>query len=394
MPAYLNSYSVTRGSRGVERPLRLVFPLLVLGAAIYACPGLAHPPDPGAPAVAGGAVELAGTDGTSPDEPSSAAFTSSDEDYAQATVFLRTRGWERAIPLLRSAAGKDPGSLPILLDLSRALAFTGHREEALGLLGPLPRRERGSARATLVQRIRLLSRLFLTNSDFQLYQDGLNLVLLGKYKPAKDRLERALDQEPGNVEVLTRLGQCLELDGDHEGAVRRLRQAGSLDPYEPEIHLWLGRALAKRGDAGDSLVELRAAIKDLPGSETAVLWLAETLESQGQKDRALQALEEDLRRHPTHVRSLILESRLKLQDSPSNDSRTGWTVRKNLQLALSRLQPYFDGNPDPDEGLDPVGSLGVDLRPSEGDLRKEIDHWMGEAESRINLSPQPAVSAS
>lgn len=394
IPAYLNIYSVARGLRRVERPLLASLALWALGGAILASPGAARardrkPRNPAGPAVPS---SISGSDRALGEEADGSAVargrtsTSAEEDYSRAIPLLRARDWERSIPFLRSALGKDPESAPITLDLARALAFTGHRVEALRLLNPLLSRESGAVRESLIRRIRLLSTLFLKNEDFQIHQDGVNLMLLHKYKPARERLERALEREPGNVEVLTRLGQCLELDGDHDAAIQRLREAQSLNPYEPEIHLWAGRAMERAGDPRGALVELRAAGKELPSSELAAIWIAEALEAQGRPDRAIESLESDLRRYPTHVQSLIAESRLRLQDSSAGDIQSAWMARKDLQLALSRLEPYLagglDGNARPDFG----GGLVVDLRPPEADLRKEIDHLMSEAQSRIDAA--------
>jgi Flp pilus assembly protein TadD len=319
------------------------------------------------------------------------------DEYAEAKQLMSDRKWVEAVVLLRSALKKSPHSAQLEMDLTKALAYSGRREEALAVLSQIINRKGGASSKELVQRARVLSRFFLTNTTFQIHQDGVNLVLIGKYRAAREKFEKAIEGDPANVETLTRLGQCLVLDGDMDSAAERLRTARRLNPYEPEIHLWLGHALHERGEMRDALVELKSAYQDMPSSELAAIWYADALYASGQKQAAIQVIEDDSRRHPNHVAALILLSRFRLLSASMSDSRVAWQARKELQLALSRLPLYVTSAADAmavpthlvtnsvasARTIDPMGDLGLDLRRPESELKRDIEKLMEEVENRI-----------
>jgi tetratricopeptide (TPR) repeat protein len=142
--------------------------------------------------------------------------------------------------------------------------------------------------------------MFLSNESFQGYQDGVNLLNNGKFRPARDRFEKALGQEPDNVEILIRIAQCLLLEQDEDSAAERLKLARKLNPFEPEIRLWLGRAMHRRGELRKAIAELRVAHQELKGSELAPTWYAEALLASGQRASAISVLEKDVQEYPFH----------------------------------------------------------------------------------------------
>ena len=128
-------------------------------------------------------------------------------------------------------------------------------------------------------------------------------MMVRKYRAARDKFEKSLEQEPANVESLIRLGQCLVLEGDYDSASERgLRLARRLNPYEPEVQLWLGPTSHQRGELGEALEQLRTAYQDQPTSEVASIWLAETLVALGSRDQALQLLKDNVKQRPDNVR--------------------------------------------------------------------------------------------
>jgi tetratricopeptide (TPR) repeat protein len=317
---------------------------------------------------------------------------------------MRQKKWVEAVVILRAVQRRLPGDRALPLDLARALAYSGRREEALNVLVQLVSQEKGERRKALIRKIKVFSRFFLTNSTFQIYQDGVNLMLADKYHAALDRFEKALEQDPANAEILTRLGQSLVLEGDYDSAAERLRLARRLDPYEPEIQLWLGRALQQRGEVGEGLEELRAAYPQIPFSETAVIWYATALFSSGQKAQAMQLLESDLDHQPRHLRALVELSRLRLSSANAGDTAAAWQARKDLQVALSRIGDYYSSAPtapivvvtdttgenEATEALSGASVTADDLtinpKVSQADLKKEIGNLLAEADSRIQES--------
>jgi len=227
----------------------------------------------------------------------------------------------------------------------------------------------------------VISRLFLTSATFQTFQEGMNLLMARKFRPARDRFEKALEQEPDNIEILTRVGQCLVLDKDFDSAAERLRFAKRLNPYEPELRVWLGRSMHQRGEIREAIEELRLAHLELRGSELAPVWLAEAQFSFGQKPLAIQTLEEDIKEQPYHIESLLAVARLRIQTA-TRETQTLWNARKDLQLALSRLESYktFDSR-----GY-PGNELTLDLRRTPDEIKSEADKLLQQIENRIEQS--------
>jgi len=305
----------------------------------------------------------------------------SEPSLLEARKLLDKKKWSEAAVAFRLLLKNDSSSPSILTGLSTALTYSGKRAEALELLGQAVGRAHGSQRVMLIRRTRVLSKLFLTNDTFKIYQEGLNLMFAKKYRSAKDRFEKALSEESDNVEILTRLGQSLLLENAAENAVERLQAAKKLNPFEPEVRLWLGRAHHQRGALNEALPELRAALSDLPGSELPPVWLAETLSSLGQTSSAIRVLTNDTKTWPYHVLSLIMSARFRAQLAHT-DSQILWAARKDLQLALSRLDQYM--SPD---ALSHEGDLGLDLRRPIGETKAEIQKLLQQIQGRLDESP-------
>ncbi len=283
-----------------------------------------------------------------------------------ARELLAKKKWAEAAIVLKRIVRQSPDALSAQFDLGRALVYSGRREEALSGLIQQAGKEKGARREAIVRRVQVTSRLFLTNETFQAFQEALGQLEGKKYRIAQERFEKLLKQEPDNVEVLVRLGQSLLLQGDYDSAAERLRLARKLNPFDPQIHLWLGRVLFQRGELTEAIQELKSAAQGMKGSELAPLWYAEALASVGQRPAAIQFLEEDTRAYPFHLQGLVLLARFRRFQSP-RDVQTLWTVRKDLQLALSRFEKYEALV----TGSAKEGDLGVDLR-SPARLKEEI----------------------
>lgn len=297
-------------------------------------------------------------------------------DYREAQDLISKKKWVEAAIVLRKIHKEEPEFVPAAVDLARALVYSGRREEALSVLTQAAGREKGSRKQVLLRRASVISRLFLTKEASHTFQEGMNLMLAKKYRQAKDSFEKILEVEPDNVEILTRLGQALILLGDMDSAAERLRLARRLNMHEPEVQLWLGRALHQRGEITEALTHLKSALQGLPGSELAPLWYAEALVSSNQRPAALQVLEYDLKTQPMHIRSIVQLARLRFQ-APIRDPQALWTVRKDLQVALSRYPRYISP-----ESVGFESDLGLDLREP-NDLKSEIEGLLQKVDFRI-----------
>lgn len=301
-------------------------------------------------------------------------------DYSEAKILLKQHKWEEAAIILHSVLKKSPDFFPGAIELARALIYLGRREEALTLLSQTAAKQPANRKSAFLARSRVLSRMFLTQKTFQVYQDGINLLQQEKYRSARERFEKALEVEPDNVEILTRIGECLVLDGDYDSAAERLRLAKRLNPYEPEISLWLGRALHQRGELGQAVGELKFAYDGLSGSERAPIWYAEALLSAGNRKAAIQVLESDGDEQPNHLIGIVTLARIRTELF-RDGADSLWNARKDLQVALSRLPQYAAGGATRSES-----ELGVELRQPADGLKAEINALLTQLDGRLRDS--------
>jgi len=83
--------------------------------------------------------------------------------------------------------------------------------------------------------------------------------------------ERAIKQQPHNVEALLRLAGTYIYQQKFEQAVPTLQQAALLSPKSPEIHLLLGLSLSKLDPPRreEAVAEWRSVISLAPGTPLA-----------------------------------------------------------------------------------------------------------------------------
>lgn len=306
-----------------------------------------------------------------------------DSDYLEARQYIEKHQWPEAVIALRSVLKRTPDFAPAAVELAHALVYTNRREEALNLLNQWTAKEKGDSRLTLIRKLRVLSRVFLTQENFQAYQDALNLMTQAKYQSAIERFEKALKAEPYNVEILTRLGQCFVLQNDYDSAAEKLRIARKLNPFEPEVHLWLGRALQIRGELSEALNEFKEGFAGLPESELAPVWFSEALTSVGQKSQALSLLESDVKLRPQHLGSLVALAKLRLQGSPRKSAAIE-SARRELRIALSRFsQTNFAQLPRSES------DLGVQSVEDPKLLKADIQRLLEQLE---NINPADATT--
>jgi tetratricopeptide (TPR) repeat protein len=305
------------------------------------------------------------------------ASVAQENSNDEVQALLAQRKWAEAAIVSRSAIRQNPKSVSANADLAKALLYLGRREEALGVLSHAIELNKGPKRDWLVEQSRVIAKIFVTNTTFQIYQDGVDLLTAEKTRNAREKFEQALIAEPANVEILVRLGQSYLLDGDHDSAAERLKLARRLDPYEPEVHLWLGRALQLRGEMADSLDELRSAANELKQSELAPVWLADALETSGNRFDAIRVLEDDLKANPIHVTALLHLAKYKVDDADADQARL-WSARKDFQNALSRITDYSQPGRRSFES-----ELGVELPHQEKSLHDQIQSNLQKLESRL-----------
>jgi len=292
----------------------------------------------------------------------------------KARQLLDKGNWDDAIPLYREYLKQDPKSLIAVMGLSTALTHSGNRSQSLEILvEAVNNLSTGEARIygeNIKQRIDNIYRLFFTNQTFQTFQDGLNLLFVSKFSAAKEKFKKALAEEPDNGEVLIRLGQAALADNDVQSGVKYFKTAKKLNPFCLSARMWLGRALQLSNAFAQAVEEFEAVHKENPQSEWTVVWMAEALFSMGQSNVATMLLDSDVKQHPLHVMSLVTSAKLRLQLKQGGIENL-WVAKKNLQLALNRLDTYYKK-----DLLESEGEFWLDQRKSSTELSLEIQRLM------------------
>ena len=82
-------------------------------------------------------------------------------------------------------------------------------------------------------------------------------------------LDECLALDPGNVEVLTALGDVHARSGAPDSAEVIYRRALAIDPQDGVVHLRLGELLLAHGNAVGARFEALAALRSQPGNPIA-----------------------------------------------------------------------------------------------------------------------------
>lgn len=306
--------------------------------------------------------------------------------YVEAKHLLDKHRWEEAVPILQAYLKEEPRSTGGVIGLATAFIYTGHRDEALKLIAGLIEQVKLAQRPALIQKLKVLSRLFLKNETFQTYQYGLNFLLDKKCKNAKEKFEKALVEEPDNVEILVRYGQSLGCEGEWAEASKTLKIAKKMNPYEPEINLWLGRSYTFQNQWKEAIEELQVAQSKMKGLELASLWLAEALSASGQHLAAIRVLDSDLKGSPLHFESLLLKSKLRLQ-SDRVDSSSLIILKNELVAALNKTEKYSSVT------YKPESDLGLEFRRPNSEIGADIQKTLQMLQSRLHEGTKPQKSS-
>lgn len=196
---------------------------------------------------------------------------------------------EQALQSLRTALDREPEDPEALMLMAEAHQRNGSPELAQDLLAQAAEASDNAPRESLA---------FATS-----------LFLQKLYRPAEDVLVRALRRSPGNVELLTLLGQVyLETEDwaraeQVEGALRRIdtERSGAL-AEELQYQIFGRREGRERAIAYlEELIE-----SDSGGSATAAVALIRNRLEEGQREEALALAEELVAKFPENARAKLI----------------------------------------------------------------------------------------
>jgi tetratricopeptide (TPR) repeat protein len=316
-------------------------------------------------------------------------------------LYLQTKAFDRAIPLLRRVAQQQPGYTEASILLATALEGAGRTGEArdalraaLGenpksmrgwvMLGELSEKENEWASAadayaraqTLNPRIDLSTRRASALINAGKAPAALDLLkaaaagakptpmvlylyataqrqtgdLAGAEETAR-RLRTAAPDDPRGMYVLA---QVLEARRDFDGAERSLREILARDPADATALNYLGYMLAERGQRLDEAVDLvQRALKLEPGNPSFLDSLGWAYYQQGKLDLADPPLSEAASKMPNN--SVIQDhlGDLRFKQQRFADAAAAWErslrgdgesidrprIQKKIQDARSRLEP-------------------------------------------------------
>lgn len=307
-------------------------------------------------------------------------------------ILLQQKKWTQAVPLLRTLVQEHPNLLEAWIDLSIALTHLGSRTEALTLLNRAGQELPPNKKKFFTRRLNILARLFLTQETLQIYQTGLNWMTKKQYDLANEKFAKALKEEPDNTEILIRYGQSLLLSHHPQLAIEKLKTALPFYPFPAEVKLWLGRALFESNSGTRTtdrnltrgIPELTSAFNELHASQLAPIWLAEALFSENQANSAIQLLELDYKKYPTHFLSLIQIGLFRLSNTRVEIQALN-TLKKELQYKMSQLNLYTTPCLDPTHLAD-ASDLIVEIGKNRDEVKEEMHQLQQKIEVRLQHS--------
>jgi tetratricopeptide (TPR) repeat protein len=166
------------------------------------------------------------------------------------------------------------------------------------------------------------------------------LVAVGNFREAIERYQDALDIWPYLTEVWSQLGRVYLETKEFGRAQIALERAVESDPANPELLNDLGVALLYQNRI-DRAVEIFETVNDLnPGYTPALFNLALCALTKDDSENAKQYLDRFLRAKPTDARALKERAYLHAMDGALNESLT--LLRRALSSAPDWAPLYFD----------------------------------------------------
>lgn len=169
-------------------------------------------------------------------------------------------------------------------------------------------------------------------------QLGVNYMQRGDLQEAREKLERAVEQDPTFPEAHAALGILYERAGELDRASEHLRRATQLAPEDPNMVNNYGGFLCRRGEREDGIKYFREAATNAFYQTPEVAWTNAGVCARGIPD--LEAAEQYFRRalevNPNHAEALLQLADTNLAAGES------FSARAFLQRyeAVARATPY------------------------------------------------------
>jgi len=256
--------------------------------------------------------------------------TSAYELYSKGVELAGKKKYNESIEKLEKAIELNPTYLGSYLEIARSMVMLGKRTMAMERLDVAAKNiKRSEDRKKLSQERALLSELFYTNNTFQLYQNGLNFLLMERNAAAAESLEKALNVEPDNVAILLAYARSL-MDDNIKTSIKFLEKAFLLNPEKKEVRLILAE-LNLKNKPERSLELLRPSVLGKNASEPEVLVYVQALSLLEKNKQAIDILQEKMLGNMDWVESNFWLGKFYAQEAQGN-----WMARKYLMTFLKR----------------------------------------------------------
>jgi tetratricopeptide (TPR) repeat protein len=157
---------------------------------------------------------------------------------------LSARGEYRdAVKTLETAADLNPGSVEVYIQLSLALQGLGNLDRAEIMLNRALR---------LSQRDEQATRVLVQRGELRSGQ--------GRFGPAIDDFEAAIQRDPRNIQAYIGLGETYRLKGDVEQAISNYKSALLLDDTYADAHVKLGNIYFDTGSLDEAIASYQQAV--------------------------------------------------------------------------------------------------------------------------------------
>jgi tetratricopeptide (TPR) repeat protein len=141
---------------------------------------------------------------------------------------------------------------------------------------------------------------FETQAQAQ-YTVGRDLLLTDKPVEGFAHLEKAMELEPDDMEIHSRLGSDLLLAGRVDEAITQLQEGLQLRPDNMEAHYNLGGILQRKGRVDEAISQYQLALQIWPDYAEAHISLGNALLQQGRVDEAIPHFQKGLQLKPGYT---------------------------------------------------------------------------------------------
>jgi tetratricopeptide (TPR) repeat protein len=210
-------------------------------------------------------------------------------------ILYQKKQYEQALVLLQESAGKSPNEPEISYHLGMAQYMMGHKEAARTALEKTLQMAPGSPHAADIKR-RLL---FLSDSS-------------SAVQPSLEDLKKAVEEQPGDIIALDRLGTAYEKQNQFKQAADAYEKALDRNPDLLSVLTKLARIYAGPLKDNDQALEMAKRARDLAPNDYGISALLGRI--------AYQA------RNFTWAYSLLEESSLHLADQPQVHYQFSWAA--------------------------------------------------------------------